>query len=104
MGMTRQAATKQIGLLVDQGLLTPHDNPLDARAAVYTLSAKGKTTYGAISAAWAKRVEVLRTSINDEEISDALKLLARLVTQLEQGSAALSPKPPASRKHQGAKR
>ncbi|MBK6388280.1 MAG: winged helix-turn-helix transcriptional regulator, partial [Rhodoferax sp.] len=65
MGMTRQAATKQIGLLVDHGLLTPHDNPLDARAAVYTLSPEGQAIYAAISAAWAEKVEVLRASISD---------------------------------------
>jgi DNA-binding MarR family transcriptional regulator len=37
MGMRRHAATKQIDLLVNQGLLTPDDNPLDARATIYTL-------------------------------------------------------------------
>lgn len=84
MGMTRQAATKQIGLLVEHGLLTPHDNPLDARAAVYTLSQDGKATYDAISAAWAARVDVIRASIAEVSIADALTVLAQLVTELEQ--------------------
>ncbi len=84
MGMTRQAATKQIGLLVEHGLLIPQDNPLDARAAVYTLSQDGKATYDAISAAWAERVAALRASIDDVAIADALTVLAQLVTELEQ--------------------
>ena len=83
MGMTRQAATKQIGLLVEHGLMTSHDNPLDARAAVYTLSPEGEATYIAISDAWAKRIEVLRASISDEDIASALRLLEQLVVHLE---------------------
>ena len=84
MGMTRQAATKQIGLLVEHGLLTPHDNPLDARASVYTLSEDGSATYNAISAAWAARVDVLRASIDDVAIESALNVLAQLAAELEQ--------------------
>jgi DNA-binding MarR family transcriptional regulator len=83
MGMTRQAATKQISMLVDHGLLTPHDNPLDARAAVYTLSTEGKATYDAISAAWAKRIEGIQASINHPDISVAMTVLAQLVADLE---------------------
>jgi DNA-binding MarR family transcriptional regulator len=104
MGMTRQAVTKQIGLLVDHGLLTPHDNPLDARAAVYTLSRKGKATYAAISDAWAKRVEVLRASINDLEIAGALTLLEQLITELEKVRTAPSPTFTAGRKRKGTKK
>ena len=100
MGMTRQAATKQIGLLVDHGLLTPHDNPLDARAAVYTLSPEGQ----AISAAWAEKVEVLRASISDLEIASALAVLEQLVVQLEHVRTSQAPKAPAPRKHQGTKK
>jgi DNA-binding MarR family transcriptional regulator len=83
MGMTRQAATKQISMLLDHGLLTPHDNPLDARAAVYTLSTEGKATYDAISAAWAKRIEGIHASINHSDISVAMTVLAQLVADLE---------------------
>lgn len=104
MGMTRQAATKQIGLLVDHGLLTPHDNPVDARAAVYTLSPEGQAIYAAISAAWAERVEVLRASISDLEIASALAVLEQLVVQLEHVRTSQAPKAPAPRKHQGTKK
>ena len=83
MGMTRQAATKQIGMLVNHGLLTSHDNPSDARAAVYTLSPEGKATYIAISGAWAKHVEVMRASLSDKGINRALNLLEQLEVQLE---------------------
>lgn len=92
MGLTRQAATKQINLLVDQGLLIPQDNLLDARAAVYTLSPEGNATYVAISTAWAQRVEVLRGAIGDAEIASALCVLDQLVVQLEKRRTPVTPK------------
>lgn len=100
MGLTRQAATKQINLLVDQGLLTPHDNPQDARAAVYTLSLEGKATYAGISSAWAQRVDVLRGAIGGAEIASALSVLEQLVVQLEKTRTPATPKR-TSRKNQG---
>jgi DNA-binding MarR family transcriptional regulator len=103
MGLTRQAATKQINLLVDQGLLTPHDNPLDARAAVYTLSPEGKATYAAISSEWAQRVEVLRSAIGDADIASALGVLEQLVVQLEKIRTPATPKR-TTRKNQGTKK
>jgi DNA-binding MarR family transcriptional regulator len=104
MGLTRQAATKQIGMLVEQGLLIPHDNPLDARAAIYTLSPEGEATYIAISDAWAKRVKVMRKSISDEEIESALSVLSQLVVQLERVRTTPSPKLPVYQKSKGTKR
>ncbi len=100
MGLTRQAATKQINLLVDQGLLAPQDNPLDARAAVFTLSPAGKATYAAISCAWAQRVEVLRSAIGDAQIASALGVLAQLAMQLEKIRTPTAPKR-TSRKNPG---
>ncbi len=104
MGLTRQAATKQIGMLVDQGLLIPHDNPLDARAAIYTLSPEGEATYIAISDEWAKRVKVMKKSISDKEIESALSVLSQLLVQLEMVRSSRSPKLPVHQKSQGTKR
>jgi len=104
MGMTRQAATKQISMLVNHGLLTPHDNPLDARAAVYSLSPEGEATYIAISDAWAKHVEKMRASISDKDIRSALNLLEQLVLQLEKVSESPTPQLPATGKSKGIKR
>jgi DNA-binding MarR family transcriptional regulator len=104
MGMTRQAATKQISMLVNQGLLTPHDNPLDARAAVYSLSPEGETTYIAISDAWAKHVEIMRASISDKDIRSGLNLLEQLVGQLEKVSESPTPQLPATGKSKGIKK
>jgi DNA-binding MarR family transcriptional regulator len=104
MGMTRQAATKQIGLLVDHGLLTSHDNSLDARAAVYTLSPKGEATYIAISDAWAKHVEVMRASISDKDITSALNLLDQLVVQLEKARTSSTQHPGGASKSKGFKK
>jgi DNA-binding MarR family transcriptional regulator len=98
MGMTRQAATKQIGLLVERGVLIPHDNPLDARAAIYTLSPEGEAIYIAISDAWAKHVETIRASMSDEDITSALSLLEQLVIQLEKVTAAPTPQISPTRK------
>jgi DNA-binding MarR family transcriptional regulator len=96
MGMTRQAAAKQISMLVNDGLLTSHDNPLDARAAVYALSPEGAAAYAAISEAWEKRVEVLRASINDPDIEVALQVLDQLVLQLERVRMFPTQNPPAT--------
>jgi len=83
MGLTRQAATKQVHLLVAQGLLTQRDDPLDARAPVYVLSRKGKSTYEGISAKWAERVEGLSASMDLSAVDTARQALADLVEQLE---------------------
>ena len=101
MGMTRQAATKQISMLVEHGLMTPQDNPLDARAAVYTLSRTGEATYIAISDAWAQRIERVRASISDQDIATALQVLNQLVIQLEMVRQHPAPKLHITRKPQG---
>ena len=104
MGLTRQAATKQIGMLVEHGLLIPHDNPLDARAAIYTLSPEGEAIYAAISDAWAQHVEAMRASISDKDITSALSLLEKLVIQLQNVRMAPTPQLPATGKSRGIKK
>jgi DNA-binding MarR family transcriptional regulator len=104
MGMTRQAATKQISMLVNHGLLTPHDNSLDSRAAVYSLSPEGEATYIAISGAWAKHVEKMRASISDKDIRSAFNLLEQLVVQLEKVSESPTPQLSVTGKSKGIKR
>ena len=83
MGLTRQATIKQVRLLVEQGLLLEQDDPLDARASVFSLSPQGKTVYDAISAKWAEHVKTLLAALDVAELDAARHLLEALVFQLE---------------------
>ena len=59
MGMTRQAAQKQLDLLLDGGLVATEDNPGHARSPLYVLTTKGTSIYAAtarVQTAWADRV------------------------------------------------
>jgi DNA-binding MarR family transcriptional regulator len=47
MGMTRQAAQKQLDLLLDHGLVAAEGNPGHARSPLYVLTKKGTSVYAA---------------------------------------------------------
>jgi len=59
MGMTRQAAQKQLDLLLDDGLVAAEANPGHARSPLYVLTRKGTSVYAAterVQMAWANRM------------------------------------------------
>ena len=59
MGMTRQAAQKQLDLLMEDGLVAAEANPGHARSPLYVLTRKGTSVYAAterLQAAWANRI------------------------------------------------
>ena len=59
MGMTRQAAQKQLDLLLDDGLVAAQANPGHARSPLYVLTRKGTSVYAAterVQMAWANRM------------------------------------------------
>ena len=59
MGMTRQAAQKQLDLLMEDGLVTAEANPGHARSPLYVLTRKGTSVYAAterVQTAWANRM------------------------------------------------
>ena len=59
MGVTRQAAQKQLDLLIEDGLVAPEANPGHARSPLYVLTRKGTSVYAAterVQTAWARRL------------------------------------------------
>jgi len=84
MGMTRQAAIKQIHLLLEQGMLRQRSDPQDARAPLHALTARGKAAYAAISQAWTERGQALTTGLRQTDLERTCQVLAQLLAQLEQ--------------------
>ena len=75
MGMTRQAAQKQLDLLLDDGLVAAAANPDHARSPRYALTRKGASVYAAterVQAAWANQ---LGGSLAIEDLEAARRLL-----------------------------
>ena len=59
MGMTRQAAQKQLDLLMEDGLVAAEANPGHARSPLYVLTKRGTSVYAAtqrVQTAWADRL------------------------------------------------
>jgi DNA-binding MarR family transcriptional regulator len=59
MGVTRQAAQKQLDLLMDDGLVASETNPAHARSPMYVLTRKGRSVYSAterLQTAWANQL------------------------------------------------
>jgi DNA-binding MarR family transcriptional regulator len=83
MGLSRQAALKQIDLLIAQGLLRRRPDPADARAPLHELTAKGRSRYQAVTAAWLKRSQSLSMGLDPAEFDRARELLAQLVARIE---------------------
>jgi DNA-binding MarR family transcriptional regulator len=83
MGLSRQAALKQIDLLVAQRMLRRRTDPLDARAPVHELSAQGRGAYDALTRAWMQRSAELSAPFARDEIEQAANVLARLVDRVE---------------------
>ncbi|WP_221899350.1 MarR family winged helix-turn-helix transcriptional regulator [Xanthomonas sp. GW] len=52
MGVTRQGAQKQLNILVQEGMLEAHPNPLHKRSPHYVLSEQGRSVYEAIDRRW----------------------------------------------------
>ena len=82
MGMTRQAAQKQLDLLLDGGLVAAEVNPGHARSPLYVLTKKGTSLYAAtarIQADWAKQ---LVSELPARDLKTAKRLLETLSQQL----------------------
>jgi DNA-binding MarR family transcriptional regulator len=82
MGMTRQAAQKQLDLLLDDGLVAAEVNPSHVRSPLYVLTRKGTSAYAAtaqIQAAWANR---LAAGLSARDLEITKRLLETLSKQL----------------------
>ena len=82
MGLTRQAAQKQLDLLMEDGLVAAEANPGHARSPLYMLTKKGTSVYAAterVQTAWAKR---LADSLSIRDLETTKQLLNNLSNRL----------------------
>jgi DNA-binding MarR family transcriptional regulator len=82
MGMTRQAAQKQLDLLLEDGLVAAEANPGHARSPLYVLTRKGTSVYAAterVQTAWANR---LADSLSIRNLESTKQLLDNLSNRL----------------------
>jgi DNA-binding MarR family transcriptional regulator len=82
MGMTRQAAQKQLDLLKEDGLVAAEVNPGHARSPLYVLTRKGTSLYASterVQTAWANR---LAESLSIRDLETTKQLLDTLSTRL----------------------
>lgn len=82
MGMTRQAAQKQLDLLMGGGLVAAEANPGHARSPLYVLTRKGASVYAAterVQTAWAAR---LAESLSMRDLETTKQLLDNLSNRL----------------------
>ena len=84
MGMTRQAAQKQLDLLMTDGLVAAEANPGHARSPLYVLTRKGTSVWGAterVQAEWADR---LAERLSPADLVTTKQLLDNLNNRLNQ--------------------
>jgi DNA-binding MarR family transcriptional regulator len=82
MGMTRQAAQKQLDLLMEDGLVAAEANPGHARSPFYVLTRKGGSVYAAterVQTAWANR---MAGSLAIRDLETTRQLLDKLSNRL----------------------
>lgn len=78
MGITRQGAQKQLNLLLTDGLLVAHPNPLHQRSTLYRLSDPGAELYAAIARDWSLASQRLAAAMP----TDDLRAIRRTLDQL----------------------
>lgn len=83
MGLSRQAALKQIDLLLATRLIASRANPSDARAPLHELTAKGSARYESVLALWSTRAAQLSEGLDPKEIEKARLLLETLISRVE---------------------
>lgn len=83
MGLSRQAALRQIDLLVEQRMLRREPDPADARAPLHGLTPKGKAAYDAMMKRWSERAAELSAGLDASTLAQAAAVIDRLVARLE---------------------
>lgn len=78
MGVTRQAAQRQLNLLRDEGMVEALGNPLHKRSPLYTLTPQGRLAYGALDQRWQEHAEKLSRHFEDIDLATTLKVLQAL--------------------------
>lgn len=78
MGVTRQGVLKQINLLVDEGLVQHHPNPMHKRSPLYSLTKKGATAYQALTEQWQKYVQEVAAEFRSTDLDAAIRVLSSM--------------------------
>lgn len=82
MGMTRQAAQKQLDLLLDDGLIAAEANPGHARSPLYVLTKKGTSVYAETARIQAEWANQLASGLSAPDLKSSKRLLETLSQQL----------------------
>lgn len=84
MGVTRQAAQKQLNLLLAEGLVRAEPNPAHARSPHYVLTDSGRTVYTATEQVQQAWVIQLSADMTDDALQVTHRLLQRLSQRLSE--------------------
>lgn len=82
MGVSRQAAQKQLNLLLDAGLVGQSANPANRRSPFYSMSAKGGSLYREIVQEWEALAGDLASGLNSRDMVAARKILEQLTARI----------------------
>lgn len=82
MGVTRQAAQKQINLLEEAGMVVRHANPRHQRSPLYALTKAGEDAYGRIMVKYGKWTDELAKGAAPNVYQSTLKGLRYLESRL----------------------
>lgn len=83
MGVTRQGAQKQLNLLLEQGLVEAHANPVHRRSVLYALTPEGLALYREVDAIWAAKAVELAALIPMAQASAATQTLESIRRELQ---------------------
>jgi DNA-binding MarR family transcriptional regulator len=84
MGLSRQAAQKQLDALLAEGLVDRRDNPAHQRAPLFVLTARGRKTFTRADTIWAEWARELGRGIAKERWHEAAELLRTLTQRVEE--------------------
>lgn len=92
MGVTRQAAQKQVNLLEDDGMVRRHANPRHQRSPLYALTETGAAAYGRIMEKYGRWTEALASGAAPgiyQTTLDGLRYLESRLAAREAGEGAV---------------
>ncbi|WEE75678.1 MarR family winged helix-turn-helix transcriptional regulator [Comamonas testosteroni] len=78
MGVTRQAAQRQLNLLLDEGMVEALANPQHKRSPLYALTPQGCKAYDALDQRWQAHVKQLSRHFEEADLVTTLNVLQSL--------------------------
>lgn len=88
MGLSRQAALKQVQLLLEREMIVGQPNPLDARAPVFSATPRGQVAYASVMGRWQARSAVLFADLSPSALETACQVLETVLGQLQSPAEA----------------